>query len=136
MTRRDTVRVTMAGMKALLLAFALLVGGAGCGSSQKDDVPPAPVETAKPGSAAGTVTCQTDADCVVSCARPQECCDQLCPPCDQAFHKDALAAHEAWRAQSCAATSCPVAKCMAPTEDSVARCSAGTCIVERVPHVE
>jgi hypothetical protein len=129
-------RGTMPGMKAFSFTFALAVGFAGCGASQKNDVPPAPVEPAKGGSAAGTHTCQTDADCVVSCARPQECCDQLCPPCDQAFHKDALAAHEAWRSESCAATSCPVAKCMAPTEDSVARCAAGTCTVERVPHAE
>ena len=124
------------GMKALLLTLAVAVGIFGCGSSQKDDVPPVPVETAKPGGTAGTFACETDADCVVSCARPQECCDQLCPPCDQAFHRDALAAHETWRSQNCAATSCPVAKCMAPTQDSVARCSAGTCTVERVPHVE
>ncbi|WP_437680893.1 hypothetical protein [Sorangium sp. So ce131] len=77
--------------------------------------------------------CATDADCVVSCAREGDCCDQLCPPCDQAFHREALKALESWRAERCAAASCPVAKCMAPKEDSIARCSAGQCVAERVP---
>ncbi|WP_438009576.1 hypothetical protein WME89_13395 [Sorangium sp. So ce321] len=93
-----------------------------------------------PGTAAGDGSgaasgprCETDADCVVSCARTEDCCDQLCPPCDQAFHRDALAALQQWRAQSCAAVSCPVAKCMAPKEDSVARCASGQCLVQRVP---
>ncbi|MGK3991639.1 hypothetical protein WME99_51820 [Sorangium sp. So ce136] len=84
------------------------------------------------GAASGP-RCETDADCVVSCARAGDCCDQLCPPCDQAFHRDELAALQQWRSQSCAAVSCPVAKCMAPKEDSVARCAAGQCLVQRVP---
>ncbi|MGK3995596.1 hypothetical protein [Sorangium sp. So ce1024] len=87
-------------------------------------------------SAEAAPRCATDADCVVSCARPEQCCNQLCPPCAQAFHRDALAAHEQWRAQSCAAESCPVAKCMAPKEDTIARCAAGQCVVERVPRAE
>ncbi|WP_437970037.1 hypothetical protein WMF04_12390 [Sorangium sp. So ce260] len=86
--------------------------------------------------AASEPRCEADADCVASCARAGQCCDQLCPPCDQAFHRDALAALQQWRAASCAAASCPMAKCMAPKEDSVARCKAGQCVVERVPHVE
>ncbi|WP_437638431.1 hypothetical protein [Sorangium sp. So ce854] len=103
----------------------------------------APTTPAETGAASGDRTgaeaaprCATDADCVVSCARAGQCCDQLCPPCDQAFHRDALAAHEQWRARSCAAESCPVAKCMAPKEDSIARCAAGQCVVERVPRAE
>jgi hypothetical protein len=86
------------------------------------------------GAAAGSTTsCKSDDDCVVSCARPSECCDQLCPPCAQVFNKDGLAALDAWKSQNCAAVSCPVAKCMAPKEQTVARCTAGTCTIERVP---
>ncbi|WP_437783632.1 hypothetical protein [Sorangium sp. So ce1097] len=115
-------------------------------SPEATAAPTAPVEAApttpaaEPDAASGDRTgaeaaprCATDADCVVSCARAGQCCDQLCPPCAQAFHRDALAAHEQWRARSCAAESCPVAKCMAPKEDSIARCTAGQCVVERVP---
>ncbi|WP_437592410.1 hypothetical protein [Sorangium sp. So ce1000] len=97
----------------------------------------APTAQAPQGTgAAPEPRCEADADCVVSCARAGQCCDQLCPPCNQAFHRDALAALQQWRAASCAAASCPVAKCMAPKEDSVARCKAGACVVERVPHVD
>ncbi|WP_438035875.1 hypothetical protein [Sorangium sp. So ce204] len=96
----------------------------------------APPAAGEPRAAAAEPRCEADADCVVSCARAGQCCDQLCPPCDQAFHRDALAELQKWRAASCAAESCPVAKCMAPKEDSVARCKAGACVVERVPHVD
>lgn len=150
----------MAGMKTLSLSRPLvlvgLAGLAGCHKEAPAQAPPAvdamprtqdPATTAAPpgdgsgapadGSGAATEPrCEADADCVASCARAGQCCDQLCPPCDQAFHRDALAALQQWRAASCAAESCPVAKCMAPKEDSVARCKAGQCVVERVPHVE
>ncbi|WP_437281162.1 hypothetical protein WME90_11565 [Sorangium sp. So ce375] len=96
----------------------------------------APPATDDARGAAAEPRCEADADCVVSCARAGQCCDQLCPPCNQAFHRDALAALQKWRSASCAAESCPVAKCMAPKEDSVARCKAGACVVERVPHVD
>ncbi|WP_437817562.1 hypothetical protein [Sorangium sp. So ce1078] len=147
-------------MKTLSLSRPLvlvgLAGLAGCHKEAPAQAPPAvdamprtqdPATTAAPpgdgsgapadGSGAATEPrCEADADCVASCARAGQCCDQLCPPCDQAFHRDALAALQQWRAASCAAESCPVAKCMAPKEDSVARCKAGQCVVERVPHVE
>jgi len=77
--------------------------------------------------------CQADSDCVVSCAQPENCCDQLCPPCEQVFLRTELEAHEAWRNASCAATSCPVAKCMAPTEETFARCESGACVLDRRP---
>ncbi|WP_437489613.1 hypothetical protein WME75_11045 [Sorangium sp. So ce1014] len=147
-------------MKILSLSPALvlvgLAGLAGCHKEAPAQAPPAvdamprtqdPATTGAspadgsgaPADGSGAATeprCEADADCVASCARAGQCCDQLCPPCDQAFHRDALAALQQWRAASCAAESCPVAKCMAPKEDSVARCKAGQCVVERVPHVE
>ena len=86
-----------------------------------------------PTQAAGAFTCATDDDCVISCAQKDNCCDQLCPPCRQAFHTDELAQIEQWRAGACAAQECPVAKCMAPTETTVARCQAGACAVETTP---
>ncbi|WP_437977641.1 hypothetical protein WMF11_12500 [Sorangium sp. So ce295] len=95
-----------------------------------------PPPAGEPRAAASELRCEADTDCVASCARAGQCCDQLCPPCDQAFHRDALAELQKWRAASCAAESCPVAKCMAPKEDSVARCKAGACVVERVPHID
>ncbi|KYF65575.1 hypothetical protein BE15_41975 [Sorangium cellulosum] len=149
----------MAGMKTSSLSRSLVLVAlpalAGCRSEAPAQAP-APTTTTSPtpvaptsgapaptgsaaldgSGAASQPRCAADADCVVSCARPEQCCDQLCPPCNQAFHRDALAAHEAWRARSCAAESCPVAKCMAPKEDSIARCSAGQCTVERVPRAE
>ncbi|XXT22681.1 hypothetical protein WME94_14115 [Sorangium sp. So ce429] len=128
---------------SLSLALVALACLAGCHKDAPTSTTPTAVTPASPtdpGTAAGDGSgaasgprCETDADCVVSCARAGDCCDQLCPPCDQAFHRDELAALQQWRSQSCAAVSCPVAKCMAPQEDSVARCAAGQCLVQRVP---
>ncbi|WP_437870789.1 hypothetical protein [Sorangium sp. So ce363] len=151
----------MAGMKLSLPSRSLVLAGLAClaGCTKEPapqappgvDAPPAsqappaaetspaaqpPPAAGEPRAAASEPRCEADADCVVSCARAGQCCDQLCPPCDQAFHRDALAELQKWRAASCAAESCPVAKCMAPKEDSVARCKAGACVVERVPHVD
>ena len=139
-------------MKPLLLSFALLLlacqkagpspepvspaDGTGAAPATEPAAEPAePAEpAAEPAPAAGTAArCTTDADCVVSCARPSQCCDQLCPPCEQVFHKDELAAHEKWRSAKCAAVSCPVAKCMAPKEQTIGRCSSGQCTIERKP---
>ncbi|XXX80161.1 hypothetical protein WMF30_15455 [Sorangium sp. So ce134] len=140
------------------LVLVALAGLAGCHKEAPAQAPP-PVDAAPrtqdpaagtgapagdgsgatPGDGSNATTeprCEADADCVVSCAKVGQCCDQLCPPCDQAYHRDALAALQQWRAARCAAESCPVAKCMAPKEDSVARCKAGQCVVERVPHVD
>ena len=127
------------------LSFALAFAVAACEKEGSPPEPAAPQQTPPlapsgpdsppppPGPTGAAPVCQSDADCVISCARAGECCDQLCPPCAQAFHKDALAAHETWRGPACAATSCPVARCMAPKEETVARCSSGTCVVERRP---
>ncbi|XYI00949.1 hypothetical protein ACMHYB_14840 [Sorangium sp. So ce1128] len=127
----------------VLVALSCL---AGCHKDAPASITPTAVTSAPPadtGTAAGdgsgatsSPRCETDADCVVSCARAGDCCDQLCPPCDQAFHRDELATLQQWRAQSCAAVSCPVAKCMAPKEESVARCAAGQCLVQRIPRAE
>jgi hypothetical protein len=123
-------------MKNLLISFALFV--ATTTACAKDAPPPEPsggtaVAPIPEPPSAEPLQCQGDSDCIISCAQQGECCDQLCPPCNQAFHRDALAAHEQWRTASCAATSCPVAKCMAPTEETVARCAGGQCVVERRP---
>jgi len=131
-------------MRALLCSFALLLVVSPLAACQKEGPPPATgaattpaTETPATGApAAGgseALACQSDADCVVSCARANECCDQLCPPCAQVFNKTSLEALMTWRKDSCAATSCPMAKCMAPKEDTVAHCSAGQCTIERVP---
>jgi hypothetical protein len=126
---------------AFAIAFALM-SVAACHKSSGP--PPEPTGTDAPAPSAGgeagggdapaaAMACKSDDDCVVSCARPSECCNQLCPPCEQVFTKDALAALETWKSQNCAAVSCPMAKCMAPKEQTVARCTSGTCTIERVP---
>jgi hypothetical protein len=119
-------------MKAF--AFAIVIGLAAC--SGKSSPEPATPENTTPDPDPDPVAaggCATDDDCVISCAQPDECCDQLCPPCEQAWLRSDLDAHEAWRGPACAATSCPVAKCMAPTEETIARCREGACVVERRP---
>src|SRR5687767_12554169 len=116
-------------MRTLALAIVIGVALAGCPgkSSPSPSVPenttPEPDEPAAGG-------CESDDDCVISCARPDECCDQLCDPCEQAWLRSDLEAHEDWRGPACAATSCPVARCAAPTEETIARCEAGACVVE------
>jgi hypothetical protein len=86
-----------------------------------------------PGNAGGTPAadgvCRSDDDCVISCAQPDECCGQLCPPCEQAWHRDALAAHRVWSESACEDVVCPVARCMAPDHDTDAVCRAGACVV-------
>jgi hypothetical protein len=134
MFRRFTGPCHDARMKnvTLSLLFASLAA-LGCGSSHKDGAAPEPVASEPAPEAAGDAPrCESDSDCVATCAREGQCCDDLCPPCDNAFHKDALAKHEAWKAQTCTAE-CPVAKCMAPTEEPVAKCKEGACVVELVP---
>ena len=133
-------------MRALLCSFVLLLVVSPLGACQKEGPPPATggattpatgTETPATGTpAAGSsdaLACATDADCVVSCARASECCDQLCPPCAQVFNKTSLEALMKWRQDSCAGKSCPMAKCMAPKEDTIAHCTAGQCTIERVP---
>jgi len=113
-------RAKLSAMRCTLCLIALLVvSSVAC------------LKAPAPGDAAAA--CQTDADCVVSCERPNECCDQLCPPCAQVFTRASLEALRAWRASRCGGTSCPVAKCAAPGEQSVAHCRAGQCALERVP---
>jgi hypothetical protein len=122
-------------MKNLFVALAFALVGAACATSTPPaSEPAAPVEpTPTEPQAAESAVCESDADCVVSRSKPNECCDQLCPPWEQAYHKDVAAAIDAWKGPNCAAVSCPVAKCMAPTEESIARCQAGTCTIERQP---
>jgi hypothetical protein len=131
----------MPRMKTFAFAIAFVVlSVAACHKSSAPPLEPTGLDAPPPsggqaGEAAGggEAACKSDDDCVVSCARPSECCDQLCPPCAQVFTKDALAALDAWKSQNCAAVSCPVAKCMAPKEQTIAKCNAGTCTIERVP---
>ena len=114
-------------MKLWLIALTLLLSACPKGST------PPPVDNTGGGGASEAGECQSDDDCVVSCSRPNECCDQLCPPCEQAFSKAELEAHLSWQGPACAATSCPVAKCMAPTEETFAKCEAGQCVTGRKP---
>jgi predicted small lipoprotein YifL len=136
-------------MRALLCSFALLLVMSPLVACQKEGPPPASTpaptsstetpatETPTTGTpAAGAddaLACASDADCEVSCARVNECCDQLCPPCAQVFNKASLEALMKWRKETCGDTSCPMAKCMAPKEDTVAHCTGGKCTMERVP---
>ena len=125
-------------MKAILASFALLslTLASAChkeGPAAATPTPAASSDPAAPAAAGDALTCQTDADCVVSCARASECCDQLCPPCAQAFNHTSLDALMKWRGESCAAVSCPMAKCMAPKEETSAKCEAGQCTVVRTP---
>jgi len=124
-------------MKSFLIGLALttslVVAGAACKKEAAPSTPPVQNTTATTPPGSPDVACTSDDDCTVTCARPQECCDQLCPPCEQAMLKTELAVHEEWRARSCDPATCPVAKCMAPTEETFARCDAGKCVVERRP---
>jgi hypothetical protein len=134
-------------MRALATSLALLLVSS-FAACAKEGPPPAAGGNAATGAGAATtpgatpstpaagdatLACSSDADCVVSCARANECCDQLCPPCAQVFNKASLEALMNWRKDSCAGKSCPMAKCMAPKEDTVAHCTAGQCTIERVP---
>jgi hypothetical protein len=121
----------MKNIQVASFALFLLVACAKNGPAP-EPVTPTPTPTETPATAEAP-TCESDGDCVVSCARPDDCCNQLCPPCEQVFHKDALAALETWRSGNCAAVSCPVAKCMAPKEEAVGRCTEGHCTIERTP---
>lgn len=92
-----------------------------------------PVDNSGGGASAGG-ECASSEDCVISCAAPDQCCDaQLCEPCQQVYTRAELAALDAWKAASCADASCPMAKCMAPTEQAVAACNAGQCEVQMAP---
>jgi hypothetical protein len=129
-------------MTRLLVTLAIVVL-AGCprspsGPPAGDPEPPvSDPDPEPPGNTGGDPTqagaCRTDDDCVVSCARPTECCDQLCEPCEQVWPRSELEAHEAWRGGSCAGASCPVARCRAPVETTSARCEAGACVLVRTP---
>jgi hypothetical protein len=119
-------------LKRCLLAIVVL---AACKTAST----PAPVQNTGevPGDdepvAVSAGECQADADCVVSCARPDDCCDQLCGPCEQVFLATELAELEQWRADRCGTESCPVARCARPTEETFARCADGACVLERRP---
>lgn len=123
-------------MRVLLAALTLLLAACPAPGSS-----PAPAGGATGGAIDNTGgapppapgVCTMDADCVISCARPNECCDQLCEPCEQAWHRDLLAEHQAWKGTACADTECPVARCKQPTEQTIAVCREGACVVERQP---
>ena len=123
-------------MKPLLIAAAILALAACKKDAPATQTPPGNTD---PGAGSGTAaasgpgSCTTDEDCVVTCARPRECCDQLCPPCEQVMTRDELMTVERWREEQCGATECPMAKCMAPTEETFARCEQGTCTLDRRP---
>ncbi len=121
------------------LAVALALAACPSSSTKDGTGPGTAAGTEDPGAVGntgGTTTdaaCTTDDDCVVSCARAGDCCDQLCPPCDQVYTRADHDALMAWRDQSCAAASCPIAKCMAPDHENVARCRDGACVIESIP---
>ncbi len=118
-------------MRILLLACSLTLAAACSGSSTPaTSTPP----TDNSGGTVADGECTADDDCVISCAAPEQCCDaQLCPPCQQVYTRSELAALETWKSESCADESCPMAKCMAPTEQAMAVCNAGQCEVQMAP---
>lgn len=124
-------------MRVLLAALTLLLAACPAPGSN-----PAPTGGGTTGGAIDNAggapppapgVCTMDADCVISCARPNECCDQLCEPCEQAWHRDLLAEQQAWKSGACDQTECPVARCKQPTERTTAVCREGACVVEREP---
>ncbi len=117
-------------MTRAFLVLGLLLAGCPRSSSSPPAEDPEPGNTTDEPAPTG---CRTDGDCHITCAVADQCCDQLCEPCRQAMTTDQLAAHEAWQAQSCADTSCPQARCMAPQETTTARCEAGACVVDTTP---
>ena len=78
--------------------------------------------------------CVEDADCQVTCLRDGSCCGQLCQ-CTNVYNSAFVAKLQAQREASCADAMCPVASCMAPTEQPVARCVESMCTVEMKPLV-
>lgn len=81
-------------------------------------------------------TCKSDDECVVSCAKTDSCCEQLCQ-CSNVYHRDQLAALETAKKAKCPAVpACPVARCRPPEHENVGRCKEGTCVLESVPLAE
>ncbi|HTM19148.1 MAG TPA: hypothetical protein VL172_01525 [Kofleriaceae bacterium] len=79
-------------------------------------------------------SCKVDADCTLSCGYPLACCDQRCGPCQQAYTQAELEQLRQWRGASCKAVpECKYPDCAPPNYDTVARCRAGACVVDRVP---
>jgi hypothetical protein len=79
--------------------------------------------------------CASDADCVFSCAAKDECCDR--PVCDLVLHKQAAAAvirHNNDRCTDDQRAKCPAVEARAePGYVLAARCTAGTCVAEKLP---
>lgn len=76
--------------------------------------------------------CERDEDCAVTCHVDGQCCDQLCQ-CTNVYARTFVDTLEAQRSRLCRGEPCPVASCMAPTEQVVARCDAGRCVAEVKP---
>jgi hypothetical protein len=97
--------------------------------------PPPPLSQAPVAPPDDANACQADADCVITCARPNDCCDQLCG-CSNAVSATWLAGHQAWKGEQCTEAVCPIAACAPPRFEAVARCVENRCkaeLVERAP---
>jgi hypothetical protein len=105
-------------MRSVVLVVALLA----C-QKQERAAPPPPV------------TCASDADCVFVCAAKGECCDR--PQCELVMHKQAAAELAAYNQQSCTddqRAKCPTIEAKAEPDYTIAaRCTAGTCVAQKLP---
>ena len=78
--------------------------------------------------------CETAADCQVTCLREGSCCGQLCQ-CTNVYTTGYVHKLQEQRDASCEGAICPIASCMAPTEEAVAVCVDNRCAVEMKPRV-
>ena len=116
----------------MLLAFSA------CAGKSSTTIPPPPLTEEPVSNSGGTTSndpyaCSSDGDCVVSCQPRGECCEELCTPCANPYHRDEIPALQEWIARTCDTHRCPVARCVAPSQQGVARCTAGKCTAELIP---
>jgi hypothetical protein len=108
-----------------LLSMIMLAIGAGCGPTTETAVTNSPP--------AGPAECQANEDCAISCRIPNECCKQLCGPCEQAYPTEKAAELDDWRDKNCDLMKCPKARCRDREYDTYAACVTGKCVVKQKP---
>ena len=86
----------------------------------------------EPSEAGDEASCQSDADCTISCAPRTGCCGELCE-CTQAYTNAELTEIRARMQSECTEAECPVADCAPPEADYMAVCEANRCVTRTLP---
>src|SRR5687768_6483964 len=116
----------MSARRSLIIALMLC----GCGKPAPDRAPTPPEPKPEP---VAQHACTSDADCMVSCDRKDDCCGPLCGCLEVVPRAEALAI-QAYNREHCPAEpACKTADCMPPEHEAVPRCRAGACEAELVP---